>query len=419
MKYLKRISDEMLEKKLKIFGGVLITGAKFVGKSTSAKQFAQTVIEFQDPVKKEFYKFQVNNNPQTILESENPILFDEWQDNYSIWDTIRHDIDKKGENGLYLLTGSVNINRDKVMHTGTGRIATLKMRPMSLYESGDSDGKVSLQKLFSGNHKIFAQCDLSLEKILYLIIRGGFPKTIDYSEEDAVLFMNDYYNSLINERIVTIDGVKRDPSKMNALLKSYSRNIATYASDVTIMEDMVNEGIEISSNTFSDYKNTLEKLFIIENITSWPTSIRSKTALRKSDKKLLVDTSLVCSSLRLTSTKILTDFNYFGFLFEALALRDLRIYIDSIDGNIFSYREEKGYEVDAILELNDGRWGAVEVKLGEEKVDEAAANLLELKNKINTDIKGKPAFLMVLYGGQNSYQRSDGVLVVSIANLKN
>jgi len=206
---------------------------------------------------------------------------------------------------------------------------------------------------------------------------------------------------------------------LNALLRSYSRNIATYASNVTIMEDMINEGIEISSNTFRDYKITLEKLFIIENIPSWPTSIRSKTALRKSYKKLLVDTSLVCSSLRLTSAKILTDFNYFGFLFEALALRDLRIYIDSIDGNIFNYREEKGYEIDAILELNDGRWGAVEIKLGEEKVDEAATNLLQLKNKINTDIKGKPSFLMVLYGGQNSYQRSDGVLVVSIANLKN
>ena len=417
-KYRERIIDRLVKSNLEVFGGVLVEGAKLVGKSTSCSQHANTVIMFQDPAMRDYYKSAVSTNPMTLLESKKPILFDEWQDNYTIWDALRHSIDESGESGLYLLTGSSNVNKDKVMHTATGRIVRLKMYPMSLYESGDSNGKISLTDLFNGEHNVLAQCDMSIDQIIDLIIRGGFPATIGRKTEEASLFMNGYYKTLINEKIQTIDGIKRDPKKMNSLLRSYARNISTYVSDVTMKRDMENEGVEISDVTFRDYKNTLEKLYIVENIESWPTSIRSKTAIRKSDKKGLVDTSLACAALRLSKDKLKKDFEFFGFLFEALCLRDLRIYVESIDGNVYHYRDETGYEVDAIVELNDGRWGAVEIKLGADAIDHASKNLLKLKNKINTDKKGNPEFLMVLYGGSNSYKRDDGVMVISIGCLK-
>lgn len=417
--YRERIIDEAIKNYLEVFGGVLIEGAKLIGKSTTCSQHANTIIKFQDAEKKDYYKSAVSTNPTALLEGDKPILFDEWQDNYSIWDTLRHSIDETGKSGLYLLTGSSNINKDKVMHTGTGRIVRLKMYPMSLYESGDSNGKISLEDLFDGKTNVLAQCNLTIDKIIDLIIRGGFPATIDKGMKQAKLLMSGYYTTLINEKIQAIDGVKRDPKKMNSLLKSYARNISTYVNDVTMKQDMENEGFSVSDVTFRDYKNTLEKLYIIENIESWPTSIRSKTAIRKSEKKALVDTSLACAALRLSKEKIMKDFNYFGFLFEAFCLRDLRIYVESIDGNIYSYRDETGYEVDAVLELNDGRWGAVEVKLSADAINNAAKNLLKLEKKIDTGRKGNPEFLMVLYGGKNSYLRDDGVLVVSIGNLKN
>ena len=423
--YKKRIADKLLEKKLKVFGGVLVEGAKLVGKSRTCGEFAKTKIKFQDPELKDFYKITVSTNPTSLLDGKKPILFDEWQDNHTIWDVLRHSIDESDESGMYLLTGSANIKKDDVMHSGTGRIVRIKMYPMSLFESGDSNGKVSLSALFNGKHKITAECDMTINKIIDLIIRGGFPRAIDKTLEEAIILMNGYYDNLINEKIQTIDGIKRNSKKMNSLLKSYARNISTYASDLTIKRDMENEDIELSDVTFRDYKNTLERLYIIDNVESWPTSIRSKKSIRKSDKKLLVDTSLVCSALGLSKDKIMRDFRYFGLLFEAICIRDLRIYVESIDGQIYHYYEQntnknsKDYEIDAILELRDGRWGAVEIKLGADELDSAATKLLELKNKINTDIKGDPSFLMILYAGKVSYKREDGVLVVSIGSLKN
>ena len=423
--YKKRIIDKIIEKNMRVFGGVLIEGAKLTGKSTTCSQLAKTIIKFQDTELKEFYKTAVSTNPTSLLVGEKPILFDEWQDNPAIWDTIRHNADETGNSGEYLLTGSENKNKDEVMHTGTGRIVGLKMYPMSLYESNDSDGKISLEDLFNGKDNIIAQSDITIEKIIDLLIRGGFPRTVDMSVEDARVLMNGYYKTLINEKIKTIDGVKRDPKKMDSLLKSYARNISTYATDSTIKKDMENEDIEMSDVTFRDYKNTLEKLYIIDNVESWPTTLRSKKSIRKSDKKMLIDPSIVSSALGLSKEKIMRDFNFFGFLFEAMCIRDLRIYIESLDGNIYHYYEQntnknaKDYEIDAILELRDGRWGAIEIKLGADQIDDAAAKLLELRTKIDTDKKGKPSFLMVLYGGKGSYKREDGVLVVSVGCLKN
>lgn len=419
--YKKRIADELIKRKLSVFGAVVIEGAKLTGKSTTASQFSKTIIEFQNPELKEYYKTQVSNNPTLLFDGEKPILFDEWQDNYTIWDAIRYDIDKSGKTAQYILTGSKNVGRDKVMHSGTGRFATIKMYPMSLYESGDSNGELSLKKLFENDKPISATCDITVDKIIELIIRGGFPRAVLADINSAIELMSEYYDSLINEKVIIIDNVKRDPTKIDALLKSYSRNISTYASDVTMMNDMANEGIEISDKTFLDYKNTLEQLYIIDNIPFWPTSLRSKSSIRKSDKKFLVDTSIASAALGLSKEKLIKDFKYLGFLFEALCLRDLKIYADSIDGKVFHYREEKDYEVDAIIELRDGRWGGIEIKLGTDKdtLDNAANNLLKLKDKINTDVKGEPSFLMILNGGKYGYKREDGVLVVPIGTLKN
>lgn len=419
--YKKRIVDQIIEKKLLAFGAVVIEGAKLTGKSTTATQFAKTIIEFQNPELKEYYKTQVSNNPTSLFTGEKPILFDEWQDNYPIWDAIRYDVDKTGKKGQYILTGSKNTEKDKVMHSGTGRFDIVKMYPMSLYESGDSNGEISLQALFNSDAPISASCDITVDIIIELIIRGGFPNVLSVDLNIASEIMRGYYNSLVTEKIITIDGIKRDPSKMNSLLKSYSRNISTYASDATILGDMEKEGIEISEKTFSDYKNTLEKLYIIDNIPSWPTSIRSKSSIRKSDKKLLLDPSIACAALGLSKEMLIKDFRYLGFLFESLCLRDLRIYIESIDGKVYHYREEKDFEIDAVLELRNGSWGAVEIKLGadEETLQGAANSLLKLKDKINTDLKGNPSFLMILYGGRYAYKREDGVFVVPIGCLKN
>jgi predicted AAA+ superfamily ATPase len=420
MEYLKRITDKSISEYLRVMGGVYVEGPKWCGKSTSCKQLANTIFEFQDITKKEQYKNTLYTKRELMLNEKKPILFDEWQEIPEIWDIIRHDIDTHSARGYYLLTGSSTADLSKRMHSGIGRIAKVKMRLMSLYESGDSTGDVSLQDLFD-NKLETSQNKSRIDDIARFITRSGFPGLIGLDEKSGTKILKSYYDMLINEDIINIDGKMRNPRTMNALLKSYARNISSYVSDATIMQDMNNEGIEISKHTFIDYKNTLEKLFIIENVEAWATSVRSKTAIRKSDKKELIDPALACIALNLNEKKLFQDFNTFGFLFESLCIRDLRIYAESIDGKLYHYREDKGYEVDAIIELDDGRWCAIEIKLGavNETLDLAAKNLLKINDKINTENKGKPSFLMILYGGNLAYKRKDGVYVIPITSLKN
>ena len=419
MNYKNRIVEKEIKNNLRVFGCVCVEGAKWCGKTETCKQFAKTIIEFQDPTNKELYKSYINTDPTFFLQKEKPILFDEWQENPNIWDIIRYDIDKQREKGLYLLTGSTGAKENTTMHSGTGRIVKIKMYPMSLFESGDSNGIISLEKIFKKTENVLGESDINISDLARLIIRGGFPEAVNLPLEDAMLVMKGYYKGIINENVASIDGVKRTPRKVDAFLKSYSRNISTLVTDATIRRDMGKEKTTINEVTFIDYKNTLEKLFIIDNVEAWSPKIRSKYRIRTSDKKELVDPAIACAALSLNENKILNDLNTFGFLFESLCIRDLKVYANSLDGNIYHYKDESNDEVDAIIELNDGRWGAIEIKLGADYIEDAAKNLLKFKNKVDTTVVNEPSFLMVLYGGKNAYTRDDGVLVVPIGCLKN
>ena len=414
-KYLKRIADLELENKLSYMGAVLIEGCKWCGKSTTAKLHAKSIIEFQNPDNQKDYEFIKNTKPSLFLEGGKPRLFDEWQMYPIVWDSIRSDLDNTGLKGQYILTGSAKPSEGSTMHTGTGRFARILMRPMSLYESLDSDGKVSLQDIIDGKD-IAAVNKMSLEDIASVIVRGGWPASLDIPNDNKYNVAKDYVDSLIREDVNTINRIERNPSKMGAVLRSLARNVSTPVSNTTIIEDVKNEfSDEISRPTLDDYINTLEKLFVIEKVNATNLNIRSKVPLRTKAKLEFVDPSIATAVLGLTKEDLIHDLNYFGFLFENLCVRDLKIYSELLDGEITYYRDKNDFEVDAILRVQNGKWGAIEIKLGSGYIEEAAQNLLKLKEKaIN-----KPSFLIVLSGSNYSYRRDDGVYVVSIGSLKN
>ena len=418
-KYLPRVVDQSVEDKLSYMGAILIEGCKWCGKSTTASQHSKSKIEFQDPDKKKDYDFINNTKPSLFLDGEKPRLFDEWQMYPVIWDSIRNDVDKTGLKGQYILTGSAKPQKGSTMHTGTGRFSRIKMRPMSLYESGDSNGKVSLKDILDGKD-ISATNELELEDIASIIVRGGWPASLDIKGNNKYKVAKEYVASLIEEDVNTIDGIERNPSKMRAVLKSLARNVSTPVSNSTIIEDVKKEFIdEISRPTLDDYLNTLEKLFVIENVEATNLNIRSTIPLRMKSKLEFVDSSIATAILGLTKEDLIRDLNYFGFLFENMCIRDLKIYSELLDGEISYYRDKTDFEVDAILKMEDGKWGAIEIKLGSGYIEEAAQNLLKFKNKVDISKSGEPTFLMVLSGSNYSYKREDGVYVVSIGSLKN
>ena len=418
-KYMPRIVDTTLKTKLEYMGAVLIEGCKWCGKSTTARQFAKSYIEFQDPDKKMQYDKTNQTKPSLFLEGEKPRLFDEWQMYPVVWDSIRMDVDHTGLKGQYILTGSARPAEDSVMHSGTGRITKLLMRPMSLYESGESNGSVSLKDIISGND-IAGVSTLSFENLLNAMIRGGWPESLNIAGDNKYKIAEDYVKSLLTERIQTVDGVERSSLKMNAVLKSLSRNISTCTSKSTILEDVKSEfSNEMSRPTLDDYLNTLEKLYILEYVPATNLNLRSKTPLRTSPKLELVDPSLAIATLRLKRDDLIKDLNFTGFLFENMCMRDLKIYADAMDARLSYYRDKNFFEVDCILETSDGKWGAIEIKLGAGEIPTAVQNLTEFKEKIDVEKYGEPSFLMVLTGADYSYKRDDGIYVVSIGNLKN
>ena len=417
-KYIPRIVDKVLQNKLEYMGAVLIEGCKWCGKSTTAKQFAKSYIEFQDPDKKMQYDKTNQTKPSLFLVGEKPRLFDEWQMYPVVWDSIRTDVDHTGLKGQYILTGSARPVEDSVMHTGTGRITKLLMRPMSLYESGESDGSVSLNAIINGQD-ISGVSTLDFDSLINVMIRGGWPETLNIAGDNKYKISKDYVESLLNEGIKTVDGIERNPSKMNAALKSISRNISTNTSKSTILNDVKNEFVnELSRPTLDDYLNTLEKLYILEYIPATNLNLRSKTPLRVSPKLELVDPSLAVATLNLKKDDLIKDLNYTGFLFESMCMRDLKIYADAIDARLSYYRDKNDFEVDCILEMDGGKWGAIEVKLGAGEIPTAVENLKKFKEKVDTEKYGEPSFLMVLTGADYSYKREDGIYVVSIGNLK-
>ncbi len=418
-KYMPRIVDSILKNKLEYMGAVVIEGPKWCGKSTTAKQVSKSLIELQDPDKKIQYDNISSTKPSLFLKGEKPRLFDEWQMYPVIWDSVRTDVDRTGLKGQYILTGSAKPKKNGAMHTGTGRISKLLMRTMTLYESKDSNGEVSLSDIINGKD-ISGVSNLDLDGILNAMIRGGWPESLNINSDNKYKVAKDYVKSLINEDVKSIDGVKRDKVKMDALLRSISRNISTSVNKSTIISDISNYfSNELSRPTALDYLSTLEKLNILEYLPATNLNFRSSVQLRTSPKIELVDPSIIIASLGLKKEDLLNDLNITGFIFENMCYRDLRVYAESIDSELFYYRDNKDFEVDFILRTESGKWGAIEVKLGAKQIDEAAENLKKFKKKVDIEKSGEPLFLMVLTGAELSYVREDGVYVVSIGNLKN
>lgn len=426
MEYRKRIADDLLDLKMEAFGATLIVGPKGCGKTTTAKQKAKSIVEFQDEDNRDKYLTVANNLPSKLLIGEKPRLFDEWQDAPKIWGAIRKSIDDEQKNGLYLLTGSSS-QTVVTPHTGTLRISTLKMYPMSLYESGESNGSVSIKELFNNPNALDDGCvsSLSVDGLIFAICRGGWPKSLINKTVRAKLeIAKDLFWQTCHVDISNIDGVERNSLWAEMILKSYSRNICTLAEKKTIEADVKNV-LGISSNTVNDYVNALKKLYIIEDVDAWCPAIRSKTAIRASVKRNLIDPSIAVASLGITPDYFNADFKTLGFLFESLVIRDLKIYSSKLGGRISYYRDRYGLEADCVLHLEDGRYALIEVKLGAKEIDDGAKHLLEIerliieKNKTETQVPIPiPTLKIVITGTEYGYKREDGVLVVPIGCLK-
>jgi predicted AAA+ superfamily ATPase len=372
----------------------------------------------QDPDKGAGYLHLADTMPSRLLEGAKPRLIDEWQEAPVLWDAIRFDVDRTGEWGQYILTGSA-VPRDdrKPKHTGTGRISRLRMRPMSLFESEESTGSVSLKSLFEGQAEIVGESLLTIPDIAEIICRGGWPETVVKGSRSEQVARN-YIDAVINMDVQRVDGIDRNPQRVRQLLRSYARNISTLATLSTILNDVKSNDTTFSEPTMYSYLNALRRIFLIEDIPAWKPSLRSKSAIRASDKRQFVDPSIATAVMLTNADTILDDFEYFGFLFESLVARDLRIYSQVIDGEIYHYRDKDKLEADLIIRLYDNRWAAVEVKLGNKGIEEGAKHLCELRQKVDTSKVGEPAFLMIVTGGQFAYKRKDGVLVVPIGCLR-
>ena len=416
--YLPRISDTLLIKKLRCSGAVLVTGPKWCGKTSTALVASNSVVYMQDPDRGAAYMLAADTKPSILLDGAVPRLIDEWQMAPVLWDAVRFAVDQRQDYGQFVLTGSAVPTDGVTMHTGTGRISRLPMRTMSLYESGESNGSVSLRNLFDNKMPVMEPSSLTIEQIAFALCRGGWPASVRMKGEDAMEPSRNYVDAIIHQDVSRVDGVERNPKRVQLLLRSLARNITTMATNVTILKDMEGDEKSMSAPTLDAYLNALRRIFVIEDLPAWSPSMRSKTALRTSSKRHFTDPSIATAVMRATPKSLLEDFNTFGLLFESLCTRDVRIYAQANDGEVYHFRDKNGLEADMIVALNDGRWAAVEVKLGTKQIDEASEHLQELAWKVNDEKMGKPSFLMVLTGGEYAYQRKDGVLVVPIGCLK-
>lgn len=417
--YLKRIIENTIKDKLGYIGAIQIEGPKWCGKSTTAELYAKTVVKLQNPIVFKQYEIYATTSKEELLLGEKPMLFDEWQKIPEIWDFVRLDVDENDTPGRYILTGSAKPSESKVRHTGTGRIAKIKMRPLSLYESEDSNGTVSLKELFSNSdYKVRAEATLTIRDQVNLVCRGGWPKVVKKKQDVALKYMKDYYDELVGSDITDVDDIKRDSTRARAILRSYARNISTLAEYTTIMRDLENVGEGVNPKTLSSYVNAFTKLFVIENVEAWNPKLRSATKIRQTPKKQFVDPSIAVLALGVTANDLEKDMETFGFFFESMVTRDLRIYVENIGGNVYFYRDHNNLEVDCILKLDSGKWAAVEIKVGSNKIEEAAHNLISLRDNIDSRYIEKPSFLMIVYGGTNAYRRADGIYVVPIGCLK-
>lgn len=420
-KYLPRIADEILKERLSFKGAVLIEGPKWCGKTTTAKQISKSVLAMDQPDLAGQYREMAELNPTLLLQGDIPRLIDEWQLAPKLWNAVRYEVDQRDEFGQFILTGSaVPAELDQSAHTGTGRISRLYMRPMSLFESGESTGAISLRDLFEGK-TVTAADRHTLEEIAFLICRGGWPKSIGLPEKSALFQGIDYFESIIANDISRADNIRKDKDKARRLLKSYARNISTQSSLEKIRQDMIaNQQGTFDNATLYSYLDALKKIFVIEDTPAWSPNLRSKTSLRTTDTRYFVDPSIATAALGLGPQDLLNDLNTMGLFFENLCIRDLRIYAETLDGSIYHYRDKNDLECDAVLHLRNGSYALIEIKLGGDTlINEGVKNLKKLAAKINTDRMKEASFLMVLCAkAPFAYKREDGVWIVPISCLK-
>ena len=421
-KYMPRVIDERIKTYLDTFGAICIEGPKWCGKTWTSSHHSKSIVFLADPSNNFQNRKLANISPDLVLDGEYPRLIDEWQEVPLIWDAIRYKVDQNPKKGQYILTGSATPNHKGIMHSGAGRIAKLRMRPMSLYESGDSSGQVSLKELCEGNFKQAFTGEIKLEKIINLIVRGGWPASIGLPIEQAALLSREYIDAVINDDVFRIDGIKRDSHKMKLLLCSLARNETTTVSNKTLSNDIKEvDNVDIDSNTISAYLDIFKRLYLTDNQPPFSSNIRSSIRIKQSEKRHLADPSLACALLKATPKMLLNDLETLGFLFEALCERDLKIYAESFGANLYHYQDYSNKEIDAVIELEDGEWCAFEIKLGANQIDKAAKSLIEISERIKKEPKGKaPKILCVICGMSNAaYRRPDGVYVVPIGTLKN
>lgn len=420
--YRPRIVDSALKRKLRGKGAVLIEGPKWCGKTTTAEQVSKSTLSVDDPSTVNTNKILSEIDPERLLTGDHPRLLDEWQVAPKLWDAVRHHVDRHKGQGQFILTGSsVPADISETIHSGTGRFGWLVMRPMSLYESGDSTGDVSLASLFE-SQPISGCSDLDLDRLTFLICRGGWPESVDMDDDVALDQAFDYIDAVIRNDMSRVDNIRRDPQKVRMLLRSYARNQGTQISQASISADISSNDTEgVSEETVSEYLQALRKLYVIEDMKAWNPNLRSKTAIRTSDTRYFVDPSLAAASLRIGPQDLINNLNTTGFFFEALAVRDLRVYAESLDGDVYHYKDNLDNECDVVIHLRDGRYALLEVKLGGEKlIDEGVKTLKDVLRRIDTDKMGKPAFMAIITGTERyAYRRDDGIIILPLGALKN
>ena len=421
-KYRKRIADSILLRKLEGKGAVVIEGPKWCGKTTTAEQIAKSVLYMDDPENKEQNITMADISPKRLLNGATPRLIDEWQLAPKLWDAIRFEVDHRGETGQFVLTGSaVPPDTKQITHSGTGRFTWLTMRPMSLFESGESTGEVSLRDLFAGNTQLDGESKLDIDRLAFLICRGGWPQAVDMRDEIALDQAADYYDAVVHSDINRVDNVTKNPERVKRLMRSYARNQGSQVTNTLIMKDIAaNDDKSMSEETVASYLHALRKIFVVEDMPAWNPNLRSKTAIRSSDTRYYVDPSIAAAALGIGPKDMLLDLKTFGFMFETMCVRDLRVFADVLDGGVYHYRDKDGLECDAVIHLRNGSYGLVEIKLGGDRlIQEGAQTLKALNAKIDTERMKAPAFLMVLVGtGNYAFRREDGVFVVPIGCLK-
>lgn len=421
--YRRRVADALLARKLEGKGAILIEGPKWCGKTTTAEQVSKSVLYMDDPSRMEQNQVMAQINPQRLLIGKTPRLIDEWQLAPKLWDAIRYEVDHRQDLGQFILTGStVPVDTEKIMHSGTGRFAWLTMRTMSLYESGDATGDVSLGELFEAPKSIDGESSLNLDRLAFLVCRGGWPQAVDMREDLALDQAIDYYDAVVRSDIHRADAIQKNTERVRRLMRSYARNQGSQIPNTRLAQDVSTKGENpIDERTVATYLDALRKIFVVEDMAAWNPNLRSKTAIRSSDTRYYVDPSIAVAALGIGPKDLLADLNTFGLLFETLCVRDLRVFANALHGDVFHYRDKDDLECDAVVHLRDGSYGLIEIKLGgDHLIEQGAESLLKLSSKIDTEKMKAPTFCMVLIGvGDYAYRRKDGVYVVPLGCLKN